>query len=85
TSGVLLLTSETSFLEPQILGFQGNQSMTVSNLSPGSYRLYAISDLDGLEYANPQAMREIPSEIVNLEPNGKTAIAITVLNRRRSQ
>ena len=85
TSGVLLLTSETSFLEPQILGFQGNQSMTVSNLSPGSYRLYAISDLDGLEYANPQAMREIPSEIVNLEPNGKTAKAITVLNRRRSQ
>ncbi len=84
-SGVLLLTSDASFLEPQILGTQPTQSMTLTNLSPGSYRLYAVSDLDGLEYANPQAMRDFPSEAVNLEPNGNAAVNIELFNRRRSQ
>lgn len=84
-SGMLLLTSDAFFLEPQILGIQANQSITLSNLSPGTYHLYALSDLDGLEYANPQAMRDLPSETVNLEPNGKTAISIELFNRRRSQ
>ena len=84
-SGMVLLTSDTSFLEPQILGIQANQSMTLSNLSPGSYHLYAVSDLDGLEYTNPRAMRDLPSEIVNLESNGKTATGIELFNRSRSQ
>ncbi len=84
-NGILLLTSDTSFLEPQIFQTQENQSLTLNNLSPGSYHLYAVSDLDGLEYANPQAMRDVPSETVNLEPNAKTAINLEVFNRRRSQ
>ncbi len=82
---VVLLTSDASFIEPQIFGVQGNSNVTMSNLTPGSYHLYAVSDLEGLEYANPQAMRDIPSQTVNLEPNGKTALNVELVDRGRPQ
>jgi uncharacterized protein (DUF2141 family) len=49
--------------EPQVA--QTNAQVahySFGTLSPGTYHVYAVSDLEGLEYANPEAMRGIPSQ-----------------------
>ncbi|MDQ2712080.1 MAG: carboxypeptidase-like regulatory domain-containing protein [Acidobacteriota bacterium] len=81
--GLLLLTSDSAAVQPQIVPIQSNGSASFQNLAPGSYRIYALSDLEGLEYANPQAMRGIESETVTLTPNQKSAVNLQLV--RRSQ
>jgi hypothetical protein len=76
----LLLVPETPGLDPQMHGFSGN-SYTLANLSPGTYHVYAVSDAAGLEYANSEAMRDIPGETVTLEANQKASVTVPVYER----
>ncbi len=87
-TGVLVLTSDAPGSEPYITNIQANSgstdamvATTVGNLSPGTYHVYALSDLDGVEFANPQAMRDYPSESITLEPNGKANITVELAAR----
>ena len=81
--GVVVLASDSPALQPQIVPVQANGSASFQNLAPGSYRIYALSDLEGLEYANPQAMRGIDSETVTLAANQKSSVNLQLV--RRSQ
>ncbi|MDQ2843355.1 MAG: carboxypeptidase-like regulatory domain-containing protein [Acidobacteriota bacterium] len=84
TQGMLVVLADAPFMEPQLLGFQPNSASASVNLSPGAYHIYALSDLNGIEYANPEAMRAYPSETVTLEPHAQKSIAVelTGLNGR---
>ena len=82
-AGVIIAAPETTFAEPQIIGIQGSGSATFANLSAGAYRVYAVSDLEGLEYANPQAMRGIESQTVNLAPGQKASLNLQVVKRNQ--
>ncbi len=82
-TGVVVLASDSGTVQPQIVPIQPNGSASFQNLAPGSYRVYALADLDGLEYANPQAMRAIESETVILAPNQKSSLTLSVLRRSR--
>ena len=82
-AGVIIIAPESALGEPLIIGLPGNGSSSLTNLSAGGYRVYAVSDLEGLEYANPQAMRSIESQTVNLTPGQKTSLNLQVVKRNQ--
>jgi Carboxypeptidase regulatory-like domain len=68
--------------------WSGGNGMTLSGLAPGDYRVYAFDSIEGLEYENPEAMREFAgkSQTVTLEPNGSTNVTLGLieLSKQRS-
>ncbi len=47
-------------------------SITLSlSLSPGSCEVFALSSIDGLEFANPDVMRNYPADAFNWSPGRK--------------
>ncbi len=78
---VLIVVGDAPASEPQILSGKANTAATFANLSPGSYRVFAVSSIAGLEYANPDAMRDLPSASVTLEPNQKATVSVDLLER----
>jgi Carboxypeptidase regulatory-like domain len=53
----------------------------LTGLSPGAYRIYAFSDLDDLEYANREALREYRGQRVDLQA-GQQATVTVEFNQR---
>lgn len=68
---------------PSILMTMPNKSFARQELSPGDYRIFAASDIDGLEYANPQAMLNIPSEEIHLDANQTTHVNLELYRREQ--
>ncbi len=82
SGGFVLVVPDSGLLQPQIVSLASDGLATVSNLSPGLYHAYAISDLEGLEYANPQAMRDLASATLDLQPSQKSSVTLELINRR---
>ncbi len=70
----VVLLADSAATDPQLFPLQSNQQFTFSNLSPGTYRVWAFSNVAGLEYANPEALREYAGQQIELAP-GQTASA----------
>jgi len=51
-------------------------------LSPGTYRVYALSNIDELEYTNPEVMHNYPSKSVTLKAGDKTDLTIDLTERK---
>jgi hypothetical protein len=91
-TGFVLVVPTSSVGEPKILQVQtpstpivftgfANQSLT---LSPGSYLVFALTSVEGLEYSNPEALRNYPSQSVNLGPGQKTELAVELTERKEN-
>jgi len=91
-TGFVLVVPSSSVGEPKILQVQqastpivftgfAYQSLT---LSPGSYQVFALTSLEGLEYSNPQALRNYPSQSVNLGPGQKTELTVELTERKEN-
>ena len=52
-------------------------------LSPGTYQVYAFTSLDGLEYANPEVLRDYPSQTINLVAGQKAELTVKLSELRR--
>ncbi len=81
---VLLLFSDSVPSDPQMRFLQPNANggnATFVNLSPGDYRLYAFSDLDGLEYMNPDALRNFSAQQFTVDPSGKANVTVDRIDR----
>ena len=83
TSGALVLVNPDSIDEPMPVFFNGDTGTAV--LSPGSYRLYAFADLNGVEYANPEAMRDYTSQTVEIAPNQKLEISVKLIDAKETK
>ena len=57
---------------------------TLTGLSPGSYRIYAFSDLNDLEYANLEALRDYRGQRVDLQAGQQASVAVE-FNQREHQ
>jgi hypothetical protein len=79
----LLLVPESGGIEPQKISIAGSRSYEFARLSPGTYHVYAVSDAADLEYANPEAMRNIAGETVTLDANQKANVSLPVVERHR--
>jgi hypothetical protein len=91
TTGAVLVVPSSSFVAPKVLpiatqlppGLSG-VSLSATVLSPGSYQVYAFTNLDGLEYANPEVLRGYPSQSVTLEPGQKAEVAVELSERKEN-
>jgi carboxypeptidase family protein len=78
----ILLVPDSAPAEPKLFPAQSSQSFTLASLSPGTYRIWAFSNVTGLEYANPDALRDYPSHQVNLGANQKASVNLDLVVRR---
>jgi hypothetical protein len=78
---LVLLVPDSPHAEPQLVPLQSNANFTVANLSPGTYRVWAFSSIAGLEYANPDVLREYSSQQVELAPGQKSNINLDLVVR----
>jgi hypothetical protein len=76
---------QTQPMQPSgpVVGSAGMGGISLT-LSPGSYQIYALSNIDGLEYANPEALRGYPSQSVTLGPNQKMDLTLDLTERKEN-
>ncbi|HEY6991578.1 MAG TPA: carboxypeptidase-like regulatory domain-containing protein [Bryobacteraceae bacterium] len=79
-ASVILAPSSRAIL-PQVISIQQDGSFAFNRLSPGDYRLYAVSTADGLEYGNPEAMRQIDGVSVTLAAKQKSSVTLNLVTR----
>jgi hypothetical protein len=77
----VLLVPDSAVGQPSVSFFNG-PSFALSGLSPGSYRVYAFSDLQGVEYANPEALDGYAGQQITLGANERAAVTLDLLTRR---
>lgn len=56
--------------------------MSQWNLSAGTYQVFAFANVDGLEYANPEAMRNYSGQSVTLEAGQTKDITVEISERK---
>lgn len=76
-TGSAVVVANGSMSQPRIV--QANGRLT---LSPGTYHVYAFTTLEGLEYANPEVMRDYLSQEVELDPNQKQDVTLQPVERK---
>lgn len=80
----VIVTNFQPGFEPQPMGVSNGNSASFSNLTPGSYSVFAFDNINDLEYANPEAMRNFKSQTVELEAGHEASVQVD-LNERRAQ
>ena len=80
-SGVVLLVPDSDPTEAKIMPVQANTATKLTGLSPGDYKLYALSNVDGLEYGNPEALKDFPSQHVTVDANGNSSVSLDLVAR----
>jgi hypothetical protein len=79
-TGIALLLPKGLAMTAQLQPIGQDGSFNFPGLSPGDYRLYALSDLTGLAYESPDGMRGISGQDVHLDPgqSGNVFAELTV-------
>lgn len=78
----VLLVSDSSMGDPIVIGTQPDGTFMDGLLSPGSYHVYAFSNLANLEYANPEALRDYSGQQISLEPNQPVTVNLDLIERK---
>ncbi len=84
-TAAVLLASDSAGFEPKIGWTLGNSTFSFGGLTPGVYRLYAIPNPNKLEYANPDALRNLDGQEITLAPNQQATASVTVAGSAPNQ
>jgi len=79
--GFVILLPGAAYIQPNITPIQSGGHFAFGNLSPGEYQVYAFSNIEGLEYANPEALRGFTGQRIDLEPNQKANVTVDLMVR----
>jgi Carboxypeptidase regulatory-like domain len=77
----VILAPSSHAIQPQLTPLQEDGSFTLNRISPGDYKLYAVSTADGLEYGNPEAMRQIDGTAVTITAKQKANVILNLVAR----
>jgi hypothetical protein len=77
----VILAPSSGAIQPQLAMLQQDGSFAFNRLSPGDYRLYAVSTAAGLEYGNAEAMRQIDGASVTLTAKQKASVTLNLVTR----
>lgn len=77
----VILAPSSHAVQPQLIALQEDGSFTLNRVSPGDYKLYAVSTADGLEYGNPEAMRQIDGTSVTISAKQKANVTLNLVTR----
>jgi len=81
--GIVVLTSDSSAQATIALPVAPSGEFQIRDLPPGDYRAIAFDRIDGLEYANPEAIRAFAASMqpIRLAPNGEAALKLELQTR----
>jgi hypothetical protein len=77
----VILVPDSAPTQPQLFPVQSNRNFAFATFSPGTYHVWALSNITGLEYANPEALRDYPSQQITLGPNQKVNLNLDLVVR----
>jgi hypothetical protein len=77
----VLVIPESGAAEPKIIGTAPEAQFSIKGFTPGDYRVYAFSTLDGLEYTNPEALRDFDAQAITLSPDQTTSVSLNLIVR----
>lgn len=77
----VILIPSSRVAVPSMIPLGPGGTVTMSSLSPGDYGVYAFSNVEGLEYANPEAMSEFSGRQLTLTANEHATITVDVISR----
>lgn len=80
-SAMVLVVPESGDLEPHIISAAPESQFSIKGFTPGDYRIYAFSTLAGLEYTNPEALRDFNAQEITLNPNQTTSVSLNLIER----
>lgn len=81
TQSTVLLIPASHVMQPVTAQLDPTGSYVFTDLSPGDYQVYAFSSINGLEYANPEAMRDYSGQQITLSTNQRANITLDVIER----
>ena len=81
TTGFVILVGDSSLRAPDPISVGADGKFSFKNVTPGAYRVYAFSDIAGLEFANPEVLRDLPSQEVNVTANEKSTVQLDLIAR----
>lgn len=81
--GVVIFAPDSSAQPPTAFVVGPTGKFETRNLPPGEYRVFAFDRVDGLEYANSEAMRSFSAaaQLVRLAPNSEATITLELQTR----
>jgi hypothetical protein len=80
-SATVLVVPERTPQAVKTVYVSGNGGFFVNDLAPGDYKVLAFDHLDGLEYTNPEVLREYSSKAaeISLQSNEKATIKVELV------
>lgn len=88
-SGVLVVVSTSSSIAEPIVFPVMSQGAALGRLRglslilcPGTYQVYAFKSVEGLEYANPEVLRDYPSQSIDLASGQKAELSVKLSERK---
>jgi len=75
----VILTSDSPAFEPKLAALGAGPSAQFGPLTPGTYRLYQVPNPNNLEYANPEALRNLEPQEITLAPNQHGTISLSAV------
>jgi hypothetical protein len=80
-SATVLVVPERTPQAVKTVYVSGNGGFSVDDLAPGDYKVLAFDHLDGLEYTNPEVLREYSSKAaeISLQSNEKATIKVDLV------
>jgi hypothetical protein len=81
SKGVVVVISDSDHIEPEIRPIYQNRFDEIS-LVPGAYHVYAFNTLNGLEYANLEALREYPGQTISIDKNQHATVTLELIDLR---
>jgi hypothetical protein len=73
----VILTSDAPAFEARSFMMQSGAAFWVTGLTPGTYKLYTVDDLSDLEFANPEALRNLVADEIELSPNQQAQFTVS--------
>jgi hypothetical protein len=77
----LLLIPSSHAIPPSTMQLEPGGTTAFNLLSPGDYQVYAFSSIEGLEYANPDVMREFSGQQIRLSASQHASVTLQVIAR----
>lgn len=75
----VVLVSNLSFSHPIVSTIDAGETFNFGDLTPGDYTAYVLSNIEGVEYANPDAMSEFSGHQITLSPNQHGNLTLDVI------
>jgi hypothetical protein len=72
----VILVSDSQAFEPSVTYVGAGSQTQFAPLMPGLYRLYAVFNLNNLEYTNPEALRNLEGQEITLAPNQHASVSV---------